>query len=65
MIPIPPLDGSHILFAILPGNNYQLQAQLSQYGFLILLGLIWFAPQIIQAPTQMIIGVMYNIAGIL
>ncbi len=43
LIPIPPLDGSHILFALLPGDNYRLHMQLSQYGFLILLAVIFCA----------------------
>ncbi len=63
MIPIPPLDGSHILFALLPGNNYRLQMQLSQYGFIILLGVVWFAPQVVRMPTEMILNVMYSMAG--
>ncbi len=42
LIPIPPLDGSHILFALLPGDNYRPYMQLSQYGFLILLAVIFW-----------------------
>ena len=33
LIPIPPLDGSHVLFALLPGDTFNLRVQLSQYGF--------------------------------
>jgi Zn-dependent protease len=54
LIPIPPLDGSHVLFAILPGNNFQLQMQLSRYGFMILLLIIFFAPNVILGPTAAI-----------
>ena len=42
LIPIPPLDGSHVLYHLLPpalGAHYR---ALSQYGFLILLALILF-----------------------
>jgi Zn-dependent protease len=52
LLPIPPLDGSHVLFALLPGNNFRLQAQLSQYGFLILLAVVFFVPSIIRVPAQ-------------
>ena len=40
MIPIPPLDGSKILLAILPNFWYPILAPLQQYGFGILLVLI-------------------------
>ena len=43
LIPVPPLDGSHVLFALLPGDTYQLRAQLSQYGFLILFAVLFLA----------------------
>jgi Zn-dependent protease len=37
-IPIPPLDGSKVLFAFLdPRTAYQIRPMLEQYGFLILL----------------------------
>lgn len=61
LIPVPPLDGSHVLFALLPGDNYQLQRQLSQYGFLILIGVIWMVPQIITIPTSMILDILYGL----
>ena len=41
LIPVPPLDGSHVLFALLPGERYKLRAQLSQYGFLILFAVLF------------------------
>ena len=52
LLPIPPLDGSHVLFALLPGNNFRLQAQLSRYGFLILLAVVFLAPGIITLPAS-------------
>jgi Zn-dependent protease len=42
LIPIPPLDGSHVLYHLLPpalGARYR---AFSQYGFLVLLALIFF-----------------------
>ncbi len=52
LIPIPPLDGSHVLFALLPGNNFRLQAQLSRYGFMILLAVVFLAPGVISVPAS-------------
>jgi Zn-dependent protease len=40
LIPIPPLDGSHILFEILPARYAYLQHRLAQYGFYIIIALI-------------------------
>jgi Zn-dependent protease len=41
MIPIPPLDGSWILSALLPGPVAAFYRQLQPYGFVILAALIW------------------------
>ncbi len=60
LIPVPPLDGSHVLFALLPGDTYHLRAQLSQYGFLILFAVIFLARGIIQTPVQLIIRALVN-----
>lgn len=61
LIPIPPLDGSHILFALLPGNLFELQMQLSRYGFLLLFLVIFFAPGIIVGPVQQITQTLFNL----
>lgn len=61
LIPVPPLDGSHVLFALLPGDTTQLRMQLSQYGFLILFAVIFLAEGIIQAPVNWIIQALLTI----
>lgn len=61
IIPIPPLDGSHVLFALLPGDTYRLQIQLSQFGFMILLAIIWIAPQIVTIPTALIMETLFSL----
>ncbi len=59
IIPIPPLDGSRILFAILPAEMaYQLRP-LEQYGFLILFALIFLVPNFTQFfvyPASVVLG---------
>ncbi len=47
MVPIPPLDGSKVLFAILPDSAWQFRQNLERYGFMILLFFIFFAFDII------------------
>lgn len=41
LLPIPPLDGSKILGALLPNKYYYQQLRYERYGFLILLALIF------------------------
>ena len=41
LLPIPPLDGSHILFTFLPRSMEQIRVILSQYGFFILIAFIF------------------------
>lgn len=43
LIPIPPLDGSHILFALLPPSQEDFKIFLQQYGWIILIFLILFS----------------------
>ena len=42
LLPIPPLDGSHLLFSFLPDSFSGLRSVLSQYGFFLLLFLLLF-----------------------
>ena len=44
-IPIPPLDGSKVLFALMDRRTeYQIRPFLEQYGFFILLAILLFPP---------------------
>mgnify|MGYP000061818098 FL=1 len=47
LMPIPPLDGSKLLFSILPPHMSHIQQMLERYGFIILLFFIFFAFQVI------------------
>ncbi len=42
LIPVPPLDGSHILFTFLPASFDSLKRSLHQYGLFVLLFIIFF-----------------------
>ena len=44
LFPIPPLDGSKVLYALMPKSqaSYQIAGLLEQYGFFLLFGLIFF-----------------------
>lgn len=47
LVPIPPLDGSKVLFWFLPNSASELRAFLERYGFFILLFFIFFGIQLI------------------
>lgn len=47
-IPIPPLDGSKILFALMPARSLEFQTALERYGIFLLLIFIFFFSGIIM-----------------
>ena len=44
MIPIPPLDGSRLLYAFAPESVQAVMAQLEQFGIVLVFGLIIAVP---------------------
>jgi Zn-dependent protease len=48
LMPIPPLDGSKLLFAIFPENIYRLRNFFERYGLILVLAFIFFAWQFIS-----------------
>ena len=41
LIPIPPLDGSHVMESLLPYEMARAYEQIRPYGFILLLALLW------------------------
>ncbi|HSO30351.1 MAG TPA: site-2 protease family protein [Candidatus Sulfomarinibacteraceae bacterium] len=61
LIPIPPLDGSHVLYALLdPPTAWRVRAILSQYGTLVLMVAV-FLP--ILPGGQTLIGLVFDVIG--
>jgi Zn-dependent protease len=61
LIPIPPLDGSHVLYALLdPPTAWRVRAFLSQYGTLLLMVAV-FLP--ILPGNQTLIGLVFDVIG--
>ena len=56
LIPIPPLDGSKLLFSVLP-IKIETQAMLEQFGFALLLLVIFF----FSSPLVMVLGKALNV----
>jgi Zn-dependent protease len=61
LIPIPPLDGSHVLFTFLPASQEDFKIFLQRYGFIFLLVVIYFLSPIMDPVLQflyrLIVGV--------
>ena len=49
LIPVPPLDGSHILEFFLPAHQLDWMYRLRQYGFIILVMIVFFGQPILFA----------------
>lgn len=60
LIPIPPLDGSHILFSFLPYSMERAKIFLNRWGMFILMILIFFIPQFFSTLSQ-IVNLMFRI----
>ncbi len=58
LVPIPPLDGSKVLYALLPPSMDQVRAFLDRYGFFILLFFIFYAFQMISPAIQWIFNLV-------
>ena len=64
LLPIPPLDGSHVLFALLPSGAQRAFYGITQYGTLILFAVIFLAPQVITGPTKMVMNMFTQLVGL-
>jgi len=48
LVPIPPLDGSHILFALLPASQAEFKLFLQRYGLIFFLVFVFYFSSIIS-----------------
>lgn len=48
LLPIPPLDGAKLLYALLPSSAYKIRSFLDRYGFVILLFFVFFLFDLLQ-----------------
>lgn len=54
LVPLPPLDGSKVLFALLPPRFYEARVWLERYGFFLLLMFVFFGFQFIAPVVDII-----------
>jgi Zn-dependent protease len=62
MVPIPPLDGSHVMYHLLPpalGVKYR---QMGQYGMILVFAFLFLGGfRLIQGPIFFLFGAFYNL----
>jgi Zn-dependent protease len=46
MVPLPPLDGSHVMFHVLPESVRYRYREMGRYGLIILIGLLFLVPDL-------------------
>lgn len=63
LLPIPPLDGSHILFTFLPYSMQKTKIFLTKFGFFILIFCIFFFPWFFRFLTYIINWIFTIIVG--
>jgi len=54
LVPLPPLDGSHILFALLPASQTEFKLFLQRWGIFLLLFFIFFFSDLLLPITQLL-----------
>lgn len=64
LIPIPPLDGSKVLFSILPSSLQYIEYTLARYSFFLILLLLFFGYKIL-IPIAVSLFLLFSGAGIL
>jgi Zn-dependent protease len=63
LIPIPPLDGSKILMGFSPKHFQYTLARLENYGFFIVLGLLWLG--ILNRPIHFLQWAIISLIGVI
>ena len=61
LIPIPPLDGSKVLFATLPYKLRHIETFLEQYGFFLIIFFLLFGASIILPIQQFLVSLLVGI----
>ena len=62
LLPIPPLDGGHVLMGLLPYEQSQQIGKIAPFGFFIIIGILMLAPSVLMVPTQFVAGLIFGMA---
>ncbi len=61
LMPIPPLDGSKLLFAIFPDNAYKLRGTFERYGFVLVLIFVFFVWQLVSPLVSILFSLITSV----
>jgi Zn-dependent protease len=61
LVPIPPLDGSKVLYALLPDSAHEVRKFLDRYGFMILLFFVFFMFELVSPVINGLYGLLLSI----
>lgn len=67
LIPIPPLDGSHVAYHLLPRGMREAYRSFGRFGILALLAFLYLVPggfRLIMVPVEGIAGLLLSLAGL-
>ncbi len=67
LLPVPPLDGSHVMYHFLPAGLRERYRQAGRFGILVLLGFLFLVPggfQVVMVPVRFLTGVLLGLAGV-
>ena len=65
LIPIPPLDGSHVFYYLLPPRLAVQYRQIGMRGMVVLMVLIWFGGSFLLAPVSVLLRVAMALKNLL
>ena len=59
LLPVPPLDGSKVLYSVLPASAHESLDALERFSFIILIGLMYFGViSAIMAPVRRLVEIL-------
>jgi Zn-dependent protease len=58
LVPLPPLDGSKLLYALLPDSAQSIRVFLDRYGFMLMLFFVFFLFQLISPVIQFLFRIL-------
>ena len=63
-VPIPPLDGSKILYGILPESAYGFLEFIEKYSFFLFIALLMWGSRIVSVPINIVLILFYSLMGL-
>lgn len=67
LIPVPPLDGSHVMYHLLPAGVRERYRSLGRFGILALLAFLFLVPggfRVIMVPVEFLTGLLLSMVGL-